>query len=554
MNEFDWTMMVGGLAFFFFGLQTARDGLQLAAGERLKLLMGRITNNRFMALGLGALVTIILQSSSATTVILVSFAETQLITLFQAIGVILGADIGTTLVVVLLSFKKITKFALVIFAIGLALENLSKKQQTRYIGSIILGFGLIFFGMHLMSSSAIPLRESEMATTIFAYLGDHPYMNLLFATIFTGVVQASAATIGLAIALSFSGTLSFEASIPIVLGANIGTCITAGLACLGMKTAGRRVATAHVMIKILGVIMVMPFLTNIAGWVNNINDFISMQTTILLPTSGKIAMTHLLFNVFIAIFFLPFIAPLVKLVKRIVPESKELKEGFAPKYLDKSALESPPLAFAQAKHEILRISKIAKEMFSELFDMFKNDEDIEAAIKDIQSKDDRIDMLEKAVRFYLSKISQRELTEEQGTQQIALITIAGEYENIGDYISKDILALARKKQKKISRFSDEGWTELQQLHKKVAENFDLAVTMLMHSHEDIVRKAIRNNEEIKEMEQDLRASHMQRLHEKRIESYETSTIHLDLLSQFRAINYRLLKTIGMVSEMYVKKD
>jgi phosphate:Na+ symporter len=550
MNNFDWTLMVGGLAFFFFGLQTARDGLQLAAGERLKLLMGRITNNRFMAMGLGALVTIILQSSSATTVILVSFAETQLITLVQAIGVILGADIGTTFVVVLLSFKKITKFALVIFAVGLALESLSKKQQTRYIGSIILGFGLIFFGMHLMSSSAIPLRESEVATTIFAYLGDHPYMNLLFATIFTGIIQASAATIGLAIALSFSGTLSFEASIPIVLGANIGTCITAGLACLGMKTAGRRVAVSHVVIKILGVIMVMPFLTNIAGWVNGINEFINTQTSILLPTSGKIALTHLLFNIFIAMFFLPFIAPLAKLVKRLVPESKELKEGFAPKYLDKAALETPPLAFAQAKHEILRISKISKEMFVELFDMFKNDEDIEAAVKDIQSKDDRIDMLEKAVRFYLSRISQKELTEEQGTQQTALVTIAGEFETIGDFISKDIVALARKKQKKISRFSDEGWAELKQMHKKVMENFELTVTMLMHCHEDIAKKVFRNSEEIKEMEQDLRASHMQRLHEKCIESYETSTIHLDLLSEFRAVNHTLAKTAGMVKEMY----
>ena len=214
MGGFGWIPMIGGLAFFFFGLSSARNGLQLAAGERLRLLMGRLTHNRIFATGLGALITVILQSSSATTVILVSFAETHLMNLTQAIGVTLGSGIGTTLVVILLSFKKITDYALLLVAVGIALNQLSRNQKAKYIGSVVLGFGFIFFGMHLMSSAAEPLRNSEVAINVFAFLADHPVTNLIFATLFTAIVQTSAATIGLAIALSFSGTLPFAAAVP----------------------------------------------------------------------------------------------------------------------------------------------------------------------------------------------------------------------------------------------------------------------------------------------------------------------------------------------------
>ncbi|HLD45015.1 MAG TPA: Na/Pi cotransporter family protein, partial [bacterium] len=443
---------------------------------------------------------------------------------------------------------------LVIFAIGLTLSTIAKQQKIRYIGSIILGFGLIFYGMHLMTSSAEPLKNSEVAASIFAFLKDHPFLNLAFAAAFAGFVHASAVTIGFAIALSFSGALPFEAAIPIVLGANVGTCITAALASIGMSIQGKRVAVAHILIKLLGVILLMPILTYVASWINWINDLLTQYTSLVLPLSGKIVLTHILFNLFLAIIFLPCIPLLVWMVQKIVPTTKNLMEKFGPKYLDKSALDTPPIAFANARHEILRISKIAREMYTEIFDMFRSDENIEKAITVTKEKDDHIDALEKAVRFYLSKLSQQQLTEGQGTMQTALTSIAGEFENIGDEISKDVIALARKKQTKMSRFSDEGWGELQRLHKCVLANFDLTIGMLMQPHEDIARKVTRNNDEIKEMEQDLRSAHLQRLNENRIESFETSTIHLDLLSQFRAINYRLVKTVYMLKELSQLKD
>lgn len=547
---FSWASMVGGLAFFFFGLGSARHGLQLAAGERLKLLLGKLTYNRFFALGLGALMTVILQSSSATTVILVSFAATKLITLTQAFGVILGADIGTTLVVILLSFKKITHYALYLIAIGIAMERFSRSQYVKYLGSIVLGFGMIFFGMFLMSSAAVPLRESPVAMKAFQFLAGHPGWNLLFATLFTGIIQASAATIGLAMALSYSGALPFEACIPIVLGANVGTCITAALSCFGMGTAGRQVAVAHVMVKVIGVAIVFPFLSDFAAIIEWLNGYLLDHASgFQLATAGKIALTHLSFNIFLAALFLPLVTPGVWLVKKIVPEHAAEHEKFGPQYLEEGALESPTLAFAQAKSEIMRIANIVKEMFVGVPQMFRTNVDFDKLMETCADDDDKVDILEKEVRFYLSRVSQKSLTQSQASTEIAMLTIAGEFEDIGDIISKEIVRLAKKKRRKLSRFSDEGWQELNRLHKLVVENIELTFSMIMHPHEDIARKIIRHEQYLNDLEQELRQSHLLRLHDMLPETYETSTLHLDLLSQFRLVNSRLTRIARTALDM-----
>lgn len=554
MNQLSWISVFGGLAFFFYGLEKAREGLQLVAGDRMKILMGKLAHNRFFGLGLGTVLTIILQSSSATTVILVSFAEVGLMNLTQAFGVILGSGIGTTFVVILLSFKKITDFALLFIAIGIVVERLSKNQTFRYSGSIAMGFGMIFFGMHLMTAAVSPLRDSPIAASIFEFLALHPYLNLIFAALFTGVIQASAATIGLAIALSFSGALSFEAAIPIVLGANIGTCMTAILSSIGMTTPGRRVAATHVLIKTLGVILVMPFLDHVASWVEYVNQWITHQTVLVsISTSSKIALTHLLFNIALAIFFLPLITPGVWLVQKLLPDKPNKEKLFGPKYLDEAALSTPPLAFAQAMHEIMRVAKIAKELLANVFDLFKPEANYDAAIAVTLSTDDKIDRLEKAVRFYLAAISQKVLSESQARRQIALTTIGGELEDIGDLVSKDIIHLARKKRQKMTRFSQEGWEELKRMHKMTMHTFDLTLTMLMRPHPDISQQILAYHQNINEVFQELQASHLHRLHDKLPESYETSSIHLELLSHFRNISSKLTRIAQISNELMDRK-
>lgn len=545
METFGWASMLGGLAFFFMGLASARNGLQLAAGERLHQLMGRLTANRFVAVLLGAIATVVLQSSTATTVILVSFAGVQLLSLTQAFGVILGADIGTTFVVILLSFKQITEYALYIVAAGIVIERFPRAQKLRYVGSVILGFGMIFFGMHLMGVAGQPLKDSPEVMKVFEYLGAHPYLNLIIAAIFTSLVHASAITIGFAMALSFSGTLTFEAAIPIVLGANIGTCVTAGMSCFGMGITGKRVAVAHVLIKMAGVLIVLPFLSYIAPLIEWIDGYLASNFSVLpvMATSGKIALTHLLFNVSIAILFLPLVRPGVWLVEKLVPDIKGNGEKFGPKFLDDSALDTPPLAFAQVRREIMRIVGITKDMFKEIPNVFRLDQNIDALFETIGAMDDKVDILEREIRFYLAKVTHQALNESQAATQLALLTIGGEIEGIGDIVSKEMLSLATKKRRRCARFSDDGWEELKSLHALVLKNFELSIAMLAQPHQDIVSTVIRHHTHIKELEQDLRQSHLLRLHDKLPESYESSTIHLDILGHMRSINGRLTRIV-----------
>lgn len=543
MELFSWAKMLGGLTLFFYGLQLGRNGLKLASGEKLKLLLGRVTSNRLTSLGLGAIVTFILQSSSATTVILVSFAESHLITLAQAFGVILGADIGTTLVVIILSFKKITEYALYIVVIGFAMTKLARSQKVRYMSEVVMGFGFVFFGMGLMAAATAPLHESSAAMQIFTFLADHPFWSLAFATVFTGIIQASAATIGIAIALSFSGVLTFEAAIPIVLGANVGTCITACLSCFGMGIAGRRVAISHVLVKVVGVALVFPFIDQVAVLIDRLDAYIAQSTMLVLPTAGKIALTHLLFNVFVALLFLPLVKPGVKLVEMVVPSRREVGEEFGPKYLDDKALETPSLAFSQVILEIHRIANIAHDMFRDILEIFKMDVDFDRATENLGSADDKIDKLEKSVRFFLAKVSEKELTAQQASEQVALLTLAGDIEDIGDIMSKDILTLAKKKRRKVVRFSEEGWKELKAFHDMVFKDFDLTISMLAHPHADIAQKLFRHKDHLREAEQQMRHAHMQRLHDKLPETYETSSIHLDLLSCMRAVHTKLMRLV-----------
>lgn len=519
------------------------------AGGRIKESLGRVTGNRIMALAFGVLVTMILQSSSATTVMLVSLAGTQLLNLTQAFGVILGADIGTTFVVVLLSVQKIADYALFIIASGVAVQWIGKRSKTKYLGAVILGFGLIFFGMHLMAHSTAPLKDDPIALNIFAYISTHPLFSLIVATIFTAFIHASAATIGMAISLSFSGLISFEAAIPIVLGANVGTCITAFMACFGMGVDAKRVAVAHTLVKVVGVAIAFPFIKQVTIGIN----YIAREAVVFVPgitvsDAGKIALTHLLFNVAVALLFLPFIGLGVRLVKKLVPEPMFVEEMFGPRYLDDKMLDTPILAFAQAKRETIRVAGYAFDLFKDCLHMFERGSNIQDMIEDVQNKDDKIDILEKAIRFYLAKISQEQLSEDQAKWQYKLINVAGNIEEIGDIISKDIVMLAKKKWNKNRIFSEEGWKELRHFHNLVTENFNLTITAIASPYPEVTQKIVRNQNVIYELEQEYRQAHINRLYEGMKETFETSSIHLDLLSNLRRINGQLTYIAKVVSE------
>jgi phosphate:Na+ symporter len=549
MESFSMSMLIGGIAFFFVGLKSARKGLELLAGDRLRAALGHLTGNRLVALGFGAFVTLILQSSGATSAMLVSFTGTGLLTLFQATAVLLGADIGTTFVVVMLSIKSITDIALLIVAAGFAIEMLGRTRKTRDFGAIVLGFGLIFYGMYLMSAAAAPLRHSEVAMQVFAYLAGHPLATVIASSILASAVH-SAGMIGIAIALAFAGTISLTAAIPIVLGANIGSCVTAWLAALADGVPGKRVAFAHTITKIVGVALVFPFLGEISTAIDGVDRIVHLVAPgYAAGIAGKIALAHILFNIGIALVFTPLLRPLVWFAEFVIPQPPPTEEPFAPKYLDKSALASPPLAFAQVKREILRLGAIAQQMFSECLLMFSKGADCEEAIATIEDEDDKIDMLEKAIRFFLAELASEQLSADQAQTQIALFGIASELEEIGDSISKEMVQLARKKASWHRLFSDDGWRDLRQFQKMVGENFDLVMSALASPHQEIAMKLQRHEEHMNEVEQELRQAHITRLHQGLKESFDTSSIHLDILANFRRVNGRLTHLARMAVEM-----
>lgn len=539
MDEFSWSVLIGGFVFFFYGLKGARGGLERVAGDRLKAAMSRMTGNRVIAVIFGAFVTLILQSSGATSAILISFSETGLLTLFQAAAVLLGSDIGTTFVVILLSIRKITDVALLIVAVGFFAEFLAKKRRVKDMGRIIFSFGLIFYGMSLMSQAAIPLKESEVAVRAFAYLANNPLAALILAAIMSSAIH-SAATIGIAIALAFGGAISVEAAIPIVLGANIGTCFTTIIAGLASGVNGKRVALLHTLSKVIGVVIVFQFIPYFVRQIGLVDNFIGeFAEGYQAGVAAKIATAHILFNIALAVFFLPLLTPLVKLVEILIPMPPAREEKFGPKYLDKSAIETPVIAFANVRREIMRISAIAQSMFGDVLRMFSRGEDNQEAIEFISNEDDKIDVLEKAIRFYLAEISIDGLSEEQSKRFMALLTIAADLEDIGDTISHELAQLAKKKAKRHIFFSDDGWRDLRNFQGMVLENFNLMVSMLAQPDDEISKKLMRHEAHMNDIEQQLRQAHITRLHEGLRESFDTSSIHLDILSNVRRINSML---------------
>lgn len=500
----------------------AREGLQIVAGDKLRTILFALSKNRVVGLVSGALVTTIIQSSTAVTVMLVGFAASSLMTLPQAMAVVLGADIGTTVTVQLIAFR-LSAYALAIVALGFALRFFARKRRVRYGGEAIMGFGLLFFGMKLMSDATLPLRGSPLFLTILEHLSSSPFAGLAAGAAATVLMQGSAPTIGLLIAMATSGSMSMAAAMPLVLGANIGTTLTPLVAAAGQPAAGKRVAFAHALFKLLGVAAFLPF----------IGAFTRLAERSAPDLARQIANAHSLFNVFTAFAFLPFVGIGARLVSRFYATDAG-GEHFGPRYLDPRAIESPALAFGNAHREFLRMADIVADMMKDCLRCFEPG-DLDLA-DDIEARDDKVDILNREIRFYLARLGQEAMTREQADRQMELISLSNDVENVGDLVNRNILALARKKVGHGLAFSREGWAEIRDFHGKVCENLDLALVAFSTSDEEIARKVLRHREKLVEIEGELKEKHIARLNQGLRESLETSSMHLDLLAYFRRVN------------------
>jgi phosphate:Na+ symporter len=526
------TIFAGGLAIFLHGLNLARDGLQTLAGDKLRSILFALSSNRAVGLVSGAVVTTIVQSSTAVTVMLVGFAASSLLSLTQALAVVLGADIGTTVTVQLIAFR-LSRYALGVVALGFALRFSSRGRRPRYAGQAILGFGLLFFGMTLMGDATAPLRGSTAFLSLLEHLATQPLAGLAAGALLTVLMQGSAPTIGLLIALASAGTMHIAAAMPLVLGANLGTTVLPIVAAAGQPVAGKRVAFGHAAFKLLGVAACLPLL----------EPFTRLVASTASGDARQIANAHTLFNVLNALAFLPLVGLSARLLSRFYSPREE-KERFGPRYLDPRAVESPALALGNAQREILRMADIVADMLKGCIRPFQQD-DLDVAAE-IEGLDDRVDILDREIRFYLARLSQQSMTREQAERQMELISLSNDLENVGDIVNRNILALARKKVSRGLAFSREGWAELVDFHAKVCENMNLALVAYSSGDEEIVRKVLHNRERLVEIEESLRERHIARLNQGLRESIETSSVHLDFLSNLRRVNDQIGNVAAVV--------
>jgi len=512
--------LLGGTALLLYGVRLVGEGLQRAAGTRLRHVLSTLTGDRFRALLVGAGVTAVLQSSSATTVMLVGFASAGLLTLRQTIGVILGADIGTTVTVQLLAFNLLGFAPLVVFLGWLVYTAFG--GTVRYIGQAILGFGFLFLGMSLIADGTAPLKESALFGDLFQALVGQPVLLLLLAAVFSALVRSSAATIGIALSFATSGLMNLDGAMPIIFGANVGTAATALIAAVGANAEARRVAAAHAIFKVVGVLIFLPLSIAFADLVRHTTD----------DPARQIANAHSLFNLVVALLFLPFTRIAADVFTRIIPDTGRTELGAM--YLNPNVLDTPAVALGQAVREVLRMGDAVLQSLRDTIVVFERDD--EQLMKEVIRRDDLIDRLEEDIKQYIVKLGEHALTEEQSERESALIFTVVNLEEIGDVIEKELMELAEKKIRGHYRFSPQGWKEIVDLHAMVIENLELAISAVATQDHSIAEKVVRHKSNINLMERRLRQTHMQRLREGLRETIDTSSIHLDVLAGLKRVN------------------
>jgi len=483
--------LLGGLAVFLFGMEQMADSLKKVAGNQMKIILGALTTNRVMGLVTGTIVTSVIQSSSVTTVMLVGFVTAGLMSLSQAIGVILGADIGTTITAQIVAFK-VTEYALLLVAIGFLLIFTTKRDVSKHYGALIMGLGMIFFGMGIMSEGMKPLRSYDPFIELMQDVS-HPAIGILVGTFFTGLVQSSSATMGVVIAMAMQGLISLEAGIALALGANIGTCATAGLAAIGKPREAVRVAVAHVTFKVVGVLMIVWFIPPFAEIVRTISPLhaeLSGLNRLAAETPRQIANAHTIFNVGIALTFLPLASLFARFCEWVVPDKPFVEPVvIQPRYLDNELLSTPPLAIDRVRREIGRLGELIKGMLeAALPTVLKGGED---ELRRLEEMDSDVDILHGHIIKYLGLISIRELSVAESNEVLELVQAANNLEQIGDIIETNIVRIGHQRIGEGVVVSKATTQVIERFHAEVLTAFDAAVKAVQEQDRDaalIVKK------------------------------------------------------------------
>ncbi|MDD5091252.1 MAG: Na/Pi symporter [Candidatus Wallbacteria bacterium] len=528
--------MLGGLAIFLFGMDVTNSALQKVAGRKMKSILSTFTANRYIGVLIGIFITAVIQSSSATTVLLVGFVSAGLMTFTQSMAVTLGAGIGTSFTVQLIAFK-LTDYALMLIFIGFFIKAISKDERKSHLGAVILGFGMVFYGIKIMSDTMHPLKDYPPLISLLSSL-ETPFYGLIVGTLFTALIQSSGATIGIMIALANQQLITLETSIPLVLGANIGTTITALLASLGGCASARKTAWWNAIRKFIGSIAFYPFIKPFAAFVVTVSALMGSDS---LPR--QIANAHTFFNIALVLMFILFINYSAKLMDRLFPENQD-KPRFKAHYINQNILNTPSLALEQAYREILHMSNIVEKMVINIKPaLLENDTSI---IHKTIDKDDKVDLLEEKITPFLTSVSRKELNEHESKRQRGMLFMVSNLEHIGDAISKELMQLLQKKIDKELTFSKEGTSEIVEFYQITLNNYRQLITAMRKEDHSAAQELAESRREIEHQAKTYHLSHIKRLECCLQESFETSTIHLDLIDCLKKINLLIVDVAEII--------
>lgn len=513
------TGIFGGLGLFLYGMKLMSDGLENVAGEKLKGILEKITSNKVIGVLVGTIVTAIIQSSSATTVMVVSFVNAGLMTLTQATGVILGSNIGTTITAQMVSFN-LEVIAPIFIGVGAILMMSAKKKRIKDLAYIALGFGILFMGMGLMSSSLKPISNLQIFNDFISVIGNNHFLGVLVGLTMTAILQSSSATTGILVALANSGNIDMNVAFPIILGCNIGTCVTAILAGLTANRTAKKAALLHLLFNIFGTVLFLPFSDKVVTFVNYLTpDNVARQ----------VANAHTIFNVVITIFILPISKYFVMLVNDILPDD-EGKESCGAIYLDKKLLETPIVASGQVIKETIRMANKAKNNLELAMEVFLNWN--EEKMKKVYANESIINTLERDITEYLIELSQHNLPEENAKLVSQAYHTINDIERIGDH-AENIVELAIQKYENNITLSYDGDKEVRQLFEVTLRSITIAIESFKSNEisDDEVEKV---EEEIDSLEKQFRENNINRLSAKTCLA-DAGIMFFDLLSNLERI-------------------
>ncbi|MDN5351194.1 MAG: phosphate:Na+ symporter [Clostridiales bacterium] len=522
--------LFGGLGLFLYGMTVMSDGLEKSAGDKLEKIIEKLSGNVFKGILVGTVVTVIIQSSSATTVMVVGFVNAGIMTLTQAIGIIMGANIGTTITAQMVSIK-LTALAPVAIAIGSSIKLFAKRNNYMIVGEIILGFGMLFLGMDIMKEAMEPLKSFEGFTDMITAIGSGTIMGTVegffVGLVITAIVQSSSATTGMLVALAMAGSLPIEAAFPILLGTNVGTCVTALLSSLSANRTAKRAAMLHLLFNVIGTVIFVILFSKLT---------LSIVTQMSSEPARQLANAHTLFNVVNTLILVPFSGLLVKAVYWIIPktlqEEADAAVYYGVKYLDERILSTPTIAMGQVVKEILHMGNLAKLSFDSAMEGIYFD-DLKATERTFKVEKN-INVLEREISEYLIKLSNTSIDNDDRQLIDGFFSTINDIERVGDH-ADNIAELAQYKVENGVHFSEKASTELKQMADRVTEGYMLALEALKEDNKYKAKKVVEIEGVIDEMEKSLRKKHIARLNDGRCET-SSGIVFLDMLSNLERIS------------------